>query len=542
MATTRVYVSQLNKGLDTNIATSMVDDKSAVDLLNVRWNEGGVVTKRDGFQTWGVNLTVPKALGRLATSSKREVLAMDDSTLKATQTGDSWTSIGPSSGTITFTTTAEDYSIQQIKTKAYVWNRTDPGTVYDGTHISRPGTIPKAGFSEYYKGYHVCAGVPGQESRIYFSTLANTSDFTNDPAATTDGPDPDNATEVPGATVFTGTTPDVAQFVDVSPSDGDSITLLKEFQDFLIIGKEHSLWSMTLDATTQKPVIQLISRAVGCVSPKSATAVNNDLYFLSEYGPLSLGNERNYLGNLRTNLLAEHIKSMMDSINPAQWNRAVSVYWDRMWIISVPYENSTTNNRVFMYDTRWSAWAVWDNIDARSWLMHIDSENKSHLFFVKEGSNHVSEMIPRFYYDESDAIIAYWRSKAVDAGALDVTKRWTYFTLFMRNIGARADVTISTELEQLEPVNIFEESAPTAIGFRRWGVNSWLGPVSDSLSGDNTSLSTSDDAWRTQPNLEARTFTFEVRNDRAGESFFLAGFSLEYVTLKAYYFDQSHTF
>lgn len=537
MANTRVYVTGLDQGLDTNIASSMIDEKAAVDLLNVRWNEGGVLSKRDGFIDWAAALVEPKYIGRLAIPSKREILAIDGTGLKSTQNG-IWVSVTGA----TFSALANTYTIPQIKTRSFIWNSIDPGTVYDGTVMTRPGTIPNGGFSTYYKGYHICAGVPGQPSRVYFSTIDDTADFTNLPSATTDGPDPDNATEAPGTTIWTGTVPNVAQFVDVSASDGDAITLLIEFQDFLIIGKEHSLWSVTMDGATNKPVIQLISRSIGCVSQRSAVAVQNDVYFLSDQGPLSLGNERNYLGSLRTNLLGEKIKRITDGINPEHWKRATATYHDRMYILSIPYGGSTKIDKVLMLDTRFGGWAVWDNMNARCWLSHVSADNKRHLYFLKEDALNVSEVIPGYYYDNSAPIVAFWRSKSIDAGALDVTKRWTYFTLFMRNIGASADVTIMTELETLEPENIFSENQKAGLGFRVLGRDSWIGPVSDGAIGEESSISTGDDAWRTSPNLEGRTFTFEVRNDKAGENFFLAGFSLEYISLKAYYFDQSHTF
>lgn len=540
MASTRVYVTQLDKGYDTNIATAMIDEKSAIDLLNIRWNEGGVITKRDGWENKTQGLVQPKALGRLVLPTKREVFIVDNGKLRRSQ---DTTGIYEDVAGASFDLDADFYSLTQIKKLLYIWNGKDPGAVYDGTTLSRPGTMPNGNFGVYYKGYHVVAGVKDQASRVYFSTLANTSDFTNDPTATTDGPDPDNATEVPGATIFTGMPPDVAQFVDVSASDGDSITLLVEYQDFLIIGKENSLWSLTIDATSKKPVIQLITRAIGCVGFNTAAPVGNDVYFLSDQGPISLGNERNYVGALRTNMLADKIKSFVDQINPEQWKRTTAVYWDKMWILSVPYGGSTRINRVIALDTRFGGWTVWDNIDARAWLSHIDAKNRRHLYFIKDGSSTVAEMKPGYYYDDGQGINAYWRSKAIDAGALDVSKRWTYFTLFMRNIGNSATVSINTELEELEPENIFDGATGSGLGFSMLGLGSWIGPVSDDGSGGGeTNITSTDDAWRTAPNLESRTFTFEVRNDRPGENFFLSGFSLEYITLKAYYFDQSHTF
>lgn len=541
--TSRVYVTKLDQGLDTNIASSQIDEKAAQDLLNIRWNEGGIVMKRDGFTDWGLELTEPKLLAQIVSPTTKRMVTIDGATVKSTTTG-TWADATVSGG-ITFTGSATDYTFTQFgKDTGYIWNKVDPGTLFTSstTTISRNGMMPSAGFSVPYKGYHVASGVTAQPARVYFSTLASSSDFTNDPAATTDGEDPDNTTSVPGATVFTGTVPDVAQFVDINPSDGEPVTMLKTFQDFLIIGKTNSLWSLTMDAATNKPVIQLITQAIGCVSQRSAVNVKNDLYLLSSQGPISLGNERNYAVGLRTNLLGEKIESYTQRLSEAAWDRAVGVFWDHMYILSMPIDNATTNNTTIMLDTRFGGWSIWDNIDARSFLNFTDSENQTTLYFLAEGGTIARKMIKGHYYDNAAGINAYWRSKAIDAGALDVTKRWTYFTLFMRNIGASAYVTIETELENLDPVNIFDGNQNQGVGFRTIGTESWIGLIGESVSGGETTLSSTDDAWRTQPNMEARTFTFEVGNDKPGENFFLAGYSLAYVTLKAYYFDQSHSF
>lgn len=538
----RVYVTGLDGGLNTNIATSQIDEKDASDLFNIRWNEGKIVMKRDGFQDWGTEMTAPKAIGQLVTPTTKTMVAIDGTGLKTTSTG-TWAA-ATATGGITFDANAVDFTITQFgKDKAFIWNKIDPGTQLTAGAYSRNGMMPSAGFSEPYKGYHFAAGVTAQPSRLYISTLASPADFTNDPAATTDGEDPDNATSVPGATIFTGTVPDVAQFVDINPSDGEPITGLKAYQDYLIIGKVNSLWSLTIDGATNKPIIQLITMAAGCVSHRSMVSVNNDMYLLSGLGPISLGNERNYPTGLRTNRLGEKIESMLLGINEAAWGRSVGTFWDHMFILSLPINGSTVNNCVIMLDTRFGGWSVWDNINARSFLTYTDNTtNETSLYFLAEGGLIVRKMIKGHYYDNADGINAYWRSKSIDAGALDVTKRWTYFTLFMRNIGASAQVTIETELEKLDPVNIFEGNQNQGLGFRTLGTESWIGLISESVSGGETPLSSSDDAWRTQPNMEARTFTFEVGNDKPGENFLLAGYSLAYVTLKAYYFDQSHTF
>ena len=131
MAATRVYVTQLDKGLDTNIASSMIDEKSAVDILNTKWNEGGIVTKRDGYEPWGDALTDPKGMGKLILPVAREKIVIDGVVAKKATTG-AYTDISGA----TFSPLATYYQLPQIKNRMFIWNSIDPGTVYDGTSLT----------------------------------------------------------------------------------------------------------------------------------------------------------------------------------------------------------------------------------------------------------------------------------------------------------------------------------------------------------------------------------------------------------------------
>lgn len=535
MAKNRIYVVQPNEGLDTSIATAIIDEKSASDLLNIRWNEGGTIEKRYGFQPWAETISPSKALGVF----KTKIVSINGTKLY----GSEWESstMTEISGQV-FNANAEYYSFSMIKSLLFVWNGIDPGTVYDGSTLTRPGTIPNASFSIYYKGYHLAAGTASQPSRLYISTIANSADFTNAPEALTEGPDPDNPTDVPGATVFTGTLPDIAQFIDVAPSDNEEITMLKEYQDYVIIAKRSSIWSLTLDLETNRPVIQLISKAVGCVNNNTAVSVGNDLYFLSEYGVTSLGNEKNYIGTLRTNVLSGKIQRIIDSITQSAWKRANAAYHDNYYMLGIPTDSNNTIDTVIAFDIRFGGWTVWSTMNPRSMVSHIDGSGNRRLLFAQEGASDICYTVPGFYYDRLAGINAYWTSKSLDAGILDVTKRWTFLTLFMRNIGSTVSCAINTEIENIEAANVFEGGYPTGLGFNLWGRNTTLGRTLAISNSNEGSISSFDDAWRTPLNVEARTLSFTISNNTPGENFVFAGFAAEFISLKAYYFDQSHTF
>ena len=84
--TSRVYVTQLTGGANSSIASSLIDEKEASDLLNIRWTNAGIVNKRDGFRDWGVELTDPRWIGKVQGPTP-QILAMDGTTLKKTTDG-----------------------------------------------------------------------------------------------------------------------------------------------------------------------------------------------------------------------------------------------------------------------------------------------------------------------------------------------------------------------------------------------------------------------------------------------------------------------
>jgi hypothetical protein len=161
----RLVVMNPSKGLNNLVSPSLIDNKEFSDLMNVEYDEGGVVRKRYGYTTVGNSLTAARGLGFYTTESIRELLTVDGTTLKK-YTGTSWSACSGA----TFTA-AQDIYFTQARLKYFIWNGTDGGAYYDGTTVTRPGTMPKAKFSVYYQNKHIASGVTGQPNRLYISNI-----------------------------------------------------------------------------------------------------------------------------------------------------------------------------------------------------------------------------------------------------------------------------------------------------------------------------------------------------------------------------------
>ncbi len=492
-------------GLNNNGSPNLISDKEWSDLLNVQFDEGGVVRKRMGFTSFADTLTSAYGLGSLVTDTYNQLLTVDGTTFKYT-TGTSWTTVG----SVAFTASL-DTTFTQARAKTYIWNGTNGGTEWDGATLTRPGTMPKAKFSVFYSSYHIAGGVDGQSSRVYISVLADSSDFTN--AATT----LNNSTEVPGATVFAGSG---ANYIDVQPNDGDKITALGVFQDVLIIFKQFSIYQMTFD-DTGTPFVQLVTRAAGCIAPRTVENVENDLYFLSREGVRVLGNEANYFNSIRTSIISQNIDPDILSMLPSSFAKANSIYYQDEYIISIP-DSAGNLTYTYSYNRVFRAWSKWSNISARSMAIFVDADNNTSLLFMPTDATQVYEFTPGTYTDNGVPISCYILSKVFDFKNPDITKYFVDLGLMFRTISGEVSVEIYTEGNLLfgGTAGIAGNTVADGMGY------SVLGYTMLGLGGGDADalVAYADIIRRVVINTNSTTIRFKISNDRNNENFVLLGY------------------
>lgn len=533
----REVIMNPSKGLNNLVSASLIDDREFSDLLNMEYDEGGVIRKRAGYTTAGNALTAAKGLGVYTTESSTKMVTVDGTGLKYRTTGN-W-----SSATGDTFTTGKETSFTQARLKLYVWNGTDGGATFDGSAVSRPGTMPKAKFSVYYQNKHIASGVEGQPSRLYISNLTNASDFTVTTGGTQPQPDNTNDAEnsnpnVPGATVFAGTPAlTEANVIDIRKNDGDKITGLGVFQDLLIVFKERAIYQVTFD-TSGNPTVTPITYATGCVSHKSITPVENDLYFMSREGLRVLGNEPQFYTAIRTQVISIRVQDNVDAINKLYYSKSNAIYFDNKYILGYPNGSSTSVNKVLTYDRRFQAFCVWDNFDAADMVKFIDSsDNTESLFFLDADGTQVYERTPGTYSDNGAAIEAYVVSKVQDLGTPDITKYWVDLRLIFRRLSGTIDLTVYTDDDTQvgSGATTIGSGALRGMGLAVMGTHV-LG--SDGLSGDVEAALV--DAPISIPlSLSSRTIKFKIYNNKLNENFVLLGIVYAYYPMSHFIFESS---
>lgn len=528
-----ISVINPSRGLNLLVSDILVNDKEATNgTKNIEYAEGGVARKRFGYRSVGTGLTNPsRGTGQHISETFTYPLTSDGGTIKRYQSG-VWSALPGS----VMVDTAADISFTSLAEKTYAWDGINGGVVWDGTTLTRPGTMPKAKFSVIYKGWHVASGVDGQPFRIYFAASSEPSRFTDSITPT----DPDdvalnNATNVPGATVFAGAAGPRA--IDINRNDGQKIIGLGFFQDVLIVFKEHSIYQLYFNDTNGF-VVERITSSYGCVSHGSIASVENDCYFLTEKGVYVLGNEPNYYAAIRTNELSSRIKPLLQQITPSARKKCRAVYYDDRYWLTVPL-NDTSVNQLIVYDRRFYSWMVWDNIYANDMLIFNDDDGNVHFYFTDDRVANFNEFTPGVYNDNGEPINAVFRTRAFEAKVIDHEKFWYVLHPIFRDATGTVSISYITENGSEGRSVSINNAATGGLGLDEiglaafgWSMTDTFTDIDFGFTDGGSSVSTNTDSsnlvYEIPILLDSRTCKIEFSNDNVDETFTLLGWKILY--------------
>lgn len=524
----QIILTNPGGGLNNFISPEYIGNTQASELQNVSIVESGCVAKRNGHSPLGSGLVNnPKGLASYYTTSNRYLVTVDGTALKYLN-GANWTTISGASFTASLPTT-----FTQAKGNLYILNGTDPvRQLTSSLTLTAPTTTPSAAFGIYYNGRHIVAGVGSQPSRLYISDSTDMSHFTTDPSLNTSHLlEPDNSTDVPGATTFTGNIGvSFANIIDISKDDGQAITGLSKFQNFLVIFKERSIYYLTFDPTAGTPVVTQITAALGAVGHRSIDAIDNDVWFMSRLGYYQLGNQANFQSTIRTNETSAPIHPIIDTITPMNLANTAALRTGYLFYASIATGGTLTNNRTIVWDTRFSAWVVHTNINANAFTEFIDASNVKHVYYAADDQPQVYE-IDTSYSDNGAAISSYWTSKAFDFGNFSLSKQILYIDFLFRQVSGTVTIDVYTDQDILSKGSSISSSNDYTGTFggttndgmfadEIWGGNN-PATVASTATGSNV---TSNVPYRLTVNSEpTKTVKFRISNANNNENFIFLG-------------------
>ena len=171
--------------------------------------------------------------------------------------------------------------------------------------------------------------------------------------------------------------------VRIGAGEGDDIVSIVSWKGFqLVVLKRHSLWwvdtseaGVHTSATTAAADfnIERISGSVGCVAPRSAVVVGNDVLFLARDGVRSVARVQADGEGKLSPPLSTPIDDLIQRINWSAVDTAAAASFDGRYYLSVPLDSSTVPNYILVFDPNLNqpagAWLVWTDLSIIDWCV-----------------------------------------------------------------------------------------------------------------------------------------------------------------------------
>lgn len=423
--------ARFSGGLNLTDGADVVSPEQAADLMNVVFLPQGGVRQRDGYQRFSASELTnrPDSLHAHYESDGTKQLMVGNSTrLDVLNTsGTSIANVAPTASPHYFTRFAAPGSEHTL-----IANGTDTVRRWDGAAFSTPaytGTTPTARF----------LAVQATDNRLVAArTIAN----------------PDRVLfSDPGVPTTFGAN----NYVDLHPGDGEAITALVAWREYVIAFKETKFFVFygTSTSSTGTPIfnyrpVSSLAGSVGavCASPEGVYFLDRRGVYVTTGGepklvsglldPLFLGGSSLYYtgGTIDTSLLA-----------------SARLWWSQGRLY-LAFSTGTANNRLAVYNPRYEWWTLF-NIPASAMCSFRVSTREEVVFAYASGLKHISRYYEGSGFAADDltttgtggtAISSHWRQGWVGYGSQDnktirQTKLWGEGTA---QFGLARDFNLST--------------------------------------------------------------------------------------------------
>lgn len=206
--------------------------------------------------------------------------------------------------------------------------------------------------------------------------------------------------------------------------DGEEVTAMIGFEDFLFIFKETSIWKFVF-GSDGGPSLSAVIPQYGTKSPDSVQRFEKDILFLGSDGRYRiLGYEPSQLNVIRTTDISNRIQPKIDALsksNIAQWFAAV---FDQKYLLC-------DSEVAYPYDRRYIGFVgKWDNYTYDAFLVWDKGSNQQKLFGIETGTGKIVQLlVDETYDDDGDNINCSLRVKRIDGGE-DTILKYFYHSRF----------------------------------------------------------------------------------------------------------------
>lgn len=243
-------------------------------------------------------------------------------------------------------------------------------------------------------------------------------------------------------------------YIRVDPDGGDDITGLgisgnqgsDSTSASIIVTKNSSVHRVVLGSTTignyqvLDPQVQFLA-SNGCAAHGTIAAVENDSFYFGRKGLYVIGQEPNFLNQIRTNEISARIRPYISNLSPDDFKMATAAYIDNKYILSFP-----TKKETIIYDRERAAFmGPWiTDFAITKWIRYID-ENGTERYLAGCDDGYIREFSSAYIDDSGDIVSKTLRTKKEDFGSWGSFKLIKLFKVLFRNV--RGTVNVSLRLE-----------------------------------------------------------------------------------------------
>lgn len=463
-----------------------------------------------GFTTYSWLVTATSRTGETLASTNKSLASLPlDLTLTSVKV--SWDTVSAASGVLQGYNIFRGFPGQETLIASAAPSSTqyiDTGTTQSFTTFP-PLTNTTAGAKAKYiikfDDRLVMAGIPGDPSRVLISGRY---------------PNHDRFTAIDGG-----------GYVYVSPDDGDYITGLQlhnpqSSDPVILVFKNNSVHAVTVKTLSLDnfvildPVAHLLTSSNGASSGDTIVQVENDTFYFGRKGLFTIGQEPNFLNQIRTNEISARIRNYVQDLSDTDFREANAFYADYKYVLSFPTKKETV-----IYDRqRGSFMGPWKTPWGISkWLRYIDSAGTERYLAGSDSGPYIREFSAALYSDSGTAISKILRSKKEDMGNWGTFKILKLIYFLFRNV--RGTVTFNLRIEDRNGNTVTSKSATITSSFGQsgWGFDPWGTQPYGESSG--TVELTGDELVR-YANIfkQMRVLQIEVTADGANSNFEFLGF------------------
>lgn len=237
-------------------------------------------------------------------------------------------------------------------------------------------------------------------------------------------------------TVFYGGTGD--NFESFSPSDnggyvkpgrgdGERVTAMIGFEDFLLIFKENSIWKFVF-SSDGGPSLSAVIPQYGTSSPDTVWRMEKDIIFLGSDGRYRVvGYEPNQLNVIRTTDISNRIQPNLDSLDTSSLDNIHAVFYEQKFI-------ACDRNIALPYDRRYLGFlGQWSNYNFDKFIVWDQGAGEQKMYGVEHDTGTIKQLLVNDTWDDDGKTIpCSFRPKTID-GDQDTLKYYASTTFKLKD-------------------------------------------------------------------------------------------------------------